>query len=161
MTPELHRPMAADRIGFSGLEVTVEATAAECAALAERMDIPAIEALHCVLKLTRVGEGRIDAAGHLRARVVQTCVVSLDDFTADVDEAFRLRFVPAGEESDEIDAGDPVDEVGYEAGMLDLGEVTAEQLGLALDPYPRRPGAELPETEEAPAPSPFAVLRRN
>ena len=34
MIPELHRPIAIERIGPAGLDVTVEASAAECAALA-------------------------------------------------------------------------------------------------------------------------------
>ena len=161
MTSELHRPVAADRIGPRGLDVVVEADAAECAALAKRMGIPAVQSLRCDFRVTRAGGDRFAATGHLRARVVQTCVVSLEDFAADVDDRFRLRFVPVGEESDEVDATDPVDELAYEAGMLDLGEAAAEQLGLALEPYPRRPGAELPEQEEARAPSPFGVLRRN
>ena len=42
MSPELHRPIAIDRIGAAGLDVLVEATAAECAALAQRMKLPAV-----------------------------------------------------------------------------------------------------------------------
>ena len=41
MIPELHRPIAIERVGPSGLDVMVEASAAECAALARRMDVPA------------------------------------------------------------------------------------------------------------------------
>jgi hypothetical protein len=44
--------------------------------------------------------------------------------------------------------------------VLDLGEAVAEQLALALDPYPRVPGAELPEIESDPQERPFAALRR-
>jgi len=39
MTPEFHRPLSLDRIGPKGLDVTVEATPAECAALAVRMNL--------------------------------------------------------------------------------------------------------------------------
>jgi uncharacterized metal-binding protein YceD (DUF177 family) len=96
------------------------------------------------------------------AQVVQTCVISLDDFGAELDEHFGLSFVPAGEEADDIDPEDPVDEIGYRDSVLDLGEAAAEQLGLALDPYPRRPGATLPEHDAEPAPPhPFNVLRRH
>jgi hypothetical protein len=45
---------------------------------------------------------------------------------------------------------------------LDLGEALAEQLALALDPYPRAPGASLAaaedEEDESPARGPFAGL---
>jgi uncharacterized metal-binding protein YceD (DUF177 family) len=48
---------------------------------------------------------------------------------------------------------------------LDLGEVAAEELSLALDPYPRKPGARLEksrygesEEEAEKGRNPFAVL---
>ena len=50
-----------------------------------------------------------------------------------------MRCVPAGQESDDADPEAP-DEIGYADGMLDLGEAAAEQLALALDPYPRSAG---------------------
>jgi uncharacterized metal-binding protein YceD (DUF177 family) len=159
MTPELHRTVLADRIGGASFEVAVEATETERAALALRMRLPAILALRCDFRLVRLTADCILAEGELRARIVQTCVISLDDFEAEVEERFRLRFVPAGEESDDLDP-EADDEVGYSDGMLDLGEAAAEQLALALDPYPRAPGAELPEIEAGPTDHPFAALRR-
>lgn len=157
MSPELHRPLPADRIGAHGLDVMVEATAAECAALARRMRVPAVLALSCGYRLVRPVPTCIAARGRLRARVVQTCVVSLEAFEVTVAEDFTVRFVPAGQESDRIDL-DSDDEIPFQAGMLDLGEAAAEQLGLALDPYPRRPGAALPGDESDPPRSPFAAL---
>ena len=97
------------------------------------------------------------ADGELHADVLQTCIVSLDDFDAVVDEAFRVRFVPAGEETDDQDP-EADDEIPYEGDVLDLGEAAAEQLGLALDPYPRMPDAALPEVEEDADLHPFAAL---
>ena len=47
MTPELHRPIAIERVGSAGLDVMVEAGAAECAAVAQRMNLPAVLALTC------------------------------------------------------------------------------------------------------------------
>jgi uncharacterized metal-binding protein YceD (DUF177 family) len=162
MTPELDCLIPLDRIGAHGLDVVVEASTTERAALAARMGIPAVRSLVCRFRVTRNGADRFTAIGHLSAHVVQTCVISLDEFSAEVDEHFRLSFVPAGEEADDIDPEDPVDEIGYRGSVLDLGEAAAEQLGLALDPYPRRPGATLPEHGAEPAPAhPFDVLRRH
>jgi hypothetical protein len=157
--PELHRPLAADRVGPDGLDATVHATAAECAALADRMGIPAVRALDCRFRLTRVSGDSIAAAGHLYARLVQTCVLTAEDFETAVEERFAVRFVPAGQESDDPDP-EAVDEIPFAGGMLDLGEAAAEQLGLALDPYPRMPGAELPAAAEEEQPHPFAGLGR-
>jgi uncharacterized metal-binding protein YceD (DUF177 family) len=47
-------------------------------------------------------------------------------------------------------------------GHFDLGEALAEELSLSLNPYPRAPGARLPEAEddaaEATPRNPFAKL---
>ena len=155
MIPELHRPLAVDRVGPAGFDVIVEASAAECAALAQRMHLPAVLALTCAFHLERDMPAALIAYGHLVARVVQTCVVSLEDFTATIDERFVVRCVPEGEESDDPDPEAP-DEITYADGMLDLGEAAAEQLALALDPYPRAPGAVLPDIPDEPE----ASLRR-
>jgi len=141
--PELARPLALADIPAGGRTVHVEASAGERAALARRFRIPGIEALACDFTLRREARGVIAAAGRLAARVVQTCVVTAEDFSAKVEEAFSVRFVPAGDErpgGEEADF-DPEapDEIPYQAGTLDLGEATAEQLALALDPWPRRP----------------------
>jgi hypothetical protein len=82
MTPEFHRPLSLDRIGPHGLDLTVEATQAECSALAVRMDLPAVLAVSCAFHLIREGRDVVCARGVLHARVTQTCVVSLDDFDA-------------------------------------------------------------------------------
>jgi uncharacterized metal-binding protein YceD (DUF177 family) len=159
MTPEFHRPLSLDRIGPQGLDMTVEATAAECSALAERMNIPAVLALSCEFHLIREGRDRVLARGALRASVTQTCVISLEEFDAPVQEVFQVRFVPSGEESDDDDP-ESDDEIPFEGNAIDLGEAAAEQLGLALDPYPRMPGVEMPEVESEPEDHPFAALRR-
>jgi len=159
MSSELHCLIAADRVGAAGFDVTVEANPDELAGLTRRMRIPAVESLRCTFRLMRLTADMILAEGRLEARVVQTCVISLEDFAAELDELFRIRFVPAGEESDDADP-EADDEVGYADGMLDLGEAAAEQLALSLDPYPRSPGAELPEVEADTPEHPFGALRR-
>jgi uncharacterized metal-binding protein YceD (DUF177 family) len=155
--PEFHRPISLDRVGTHGLDLTLEASAPECAALAARMKLPAVHALSCQFHLIRESRDVVVARGYLRARITQTCVVSLEDFEATVEEGFQVRFVPSGDESDEIDP-ETDDEIPFEGNQIDLGEAAAEQLGLALDPYPRMPGAELPEAEAEIEPHPFAAL---
>ncbi|MBV9537617.1 MAG: DUF177 domain-containing protein [Acidisphaera sp.] len=159
MSPELSRPIAADRIGAAGLTTTVEATAAELPLIAARLKIPALVSLSCAWTLARGADterGEVVGEGDLHARVVQTCIVSGDDFEAEVSERFRIRFVRAGTETEtEVDADD---EVPYQAGSIDLGEAAVEQLALDLDPYPRKPGAALPSDTADAAPSPFAAL---
>ncbi len=159
MTNELHRPVLVGQIHADGSDYVVEATAAECAALTERMMIPGVLALRCSFHLVRESGSTIRGRGTLTARVVQTCVVSLEEFEAAVEERFSVRFVPAGRETDDLDP-DADDEIPFEDGVLDLGEAAAEQLALALDPYPRMPGADLPEIDVEEDINPFAALRK-
>ncbi len=161
--PELHRPVNLDHVGPSGLDVMVDASSAECAALAERMQIPAVHTMRCTFHLVREDRDHFAATGRLRARITQTCIVSAEEFETEVDEAFRVRFVPAGEESEVIEP-EADDDLPYEGNTIDFGEVATEQLALAIDPYPRMPGAELPDEAaddgaEAP-PHPFESLAR-
>jgi uncharacterized metal-binding protein YceD (DUF177 family) len=159
MIAEFYRPLSLDRIGPQGLDLTIEANAAECSALAVRMNLAAVVAMSCEFHLIREGRDVVAARGVLRARVTQTCVISLEEFDADLEETFQVRFVPSGEESDDIDP-ESDDEIPFEGNLIDLGEAAAEQLGLALDPYPRMPGVEMPAAEDEPEPHPFAALRR-
>jgi uncharacterized metal-binding protein YceD (DUF177 family) len=158
VTPEFHRPLPTERVGEAGYELTVEADPAECAALAARLGVPALAALRCRFRLARAANA-IVAEGEFEARITRICVVSLDEFEMAVAERFRIRFVPAGQESTEIEP-DADDEIPYAGGMIDLGEAAAEQLALTLEPYPRRPDAELPPASEPEPDHPFSVLRR-
>jgi uncharacterized metal-binding protein YceD (DUF177 family) len=109
--------------------------------------------------LTRDGRDVALARGALRAKVTQTCVVSLDDFDAPVEEVFQVRFVPVGQETDDMDP-ESDDEIPFEGNVIDLGEAAAEQLGLALELYPGVAREELTAVEREPEQHPFAALRQ-
>ncbi len=157
---ELSRPIPADRVGATGLTVTVEASEAECAAIARRLLVPSVQAVQCRWSLRPAPGGVVEAEGSLRARLHQECVVSLDPFAVDVVEEFAVRFVPAGDESEDADDPDEPDELPIEDGTLELGEATVEQFALALDPYPRKPGAVLPADVTAVPDTPFGALAK-
>ena len=160
MTNELSRPISLSKIGPAGITVVVRATTEECAAVAVRMDVPAIGRLECVFNLTAEDDGvSIFARGRLRAEVTHVCVISAEEFETTVEDEFEIRFVPAVAEQVDTNPDLP-DEIPYELDTIDLGEATAEQLGLALDPYPRMDGATVPVIEDDGGSSPFSVLAR-
>jgi hypothetical protein len=109
--------------------------------------------------------GIIAAQLRMRVKVTQTCVVSLEPFEAKIEERSALRFVPAKNlpeaESMELDPEtlEGPDEIPYAGDLIDLGAALAEQLALALDPYPRKPGAELPGEFAAGLETPFSILK--
>ncbi len=137
----------------------------ECAALAALYGLPAISLLRGEFVLSHERAGTIAARLRMQAKVTQTCVVTLEDFETRIDEECTLRFVPAAS-LPEVEAAEIApetlegpDEIPYAGDAVDLGAALAEQLALALDPYPRRPGAELPpEFSEMPD-NPFAALK--
>jgi uncharacterized metal-binding protein YceD (DUF177 family) len=164
MQHEFSRPITIARIAAEGRHESLRASPAECAALARRFGIPAVNRFAADLLLSREGGGGITIQGRILAEVVQECVVTLEPVTLQIDEAVHLRILGPGETiSDDPESPDDVEAPG---GVADLGEALAEQLALALDPYPRAPGAALPDVvtagQEEPAPeasiSPFANL---
>ena len=157
MTPEVSRPLALDRVGPAGYEALVQADPAELPAVAARLGVPAVHSLRCAFRLRRVGGSVIEAQGDLTASLTQQCVVSLDDFESLLNERFLVHFVPAGSEDDDPDPDAP-DQIPFEGSMVDLGEAAVEQLALVLDPYPRRPGAELPAEAAEQVQGAFAAL---
>lgn len=143
---EFSRPLVLDLVPREGRREALSATDAERRALAGRLGIPAVEQLEAELVVRPDAAGGILVEGRLRAAVVQNCVVTLEPVPERIDEAVDWRVPPPGmtaeEAFGEVEADGPED-VEAENGVLDLGEALAQQLALALDPYPRAPGAEL------------------
>lgn len=159
-TPELSRLVQPAQVPSGGQTIRVEATEAERAALARRLRIPALRALAATLELRPAHGGRVRATGRMRAEVAQTCVVTLEDFPQTVAEDLDWLLLPPGEAPNEDPYAEGPDEVESDAAGADLGEALAQALSLALDPYPRKPGAELPEVASDAAANPFAALAK-
>jgi uncharacterized metal-binding protein YceD (DUF177 family) len=168
MAPEFSRPLAVERIASTGTELTIEASAEERAALARRFDIPAVHAFSATFVATPWRRGGVQVRGEFAAEVEQLSVVSLEPFTSEVGEPV-VRYYQAetgpGHYPDVLSVESLEDEEPevISGGSIDLGEIAAESLALALDPYPRKPGEVFePETaqqaEERRQDNPFAVL---
>ncbi len=139
--PEFSRPERIDTIG-EPRHVSIEADASERAALAERFDLVAVDRLAGDFSIRREAAG-IAVAGRVTAALTQACSVTGDPLPATIDEPVSLLFVAAGADSaEEVELGDgEIDVIPYEGGAIDLGETAAETMALALDPFPRGPGA--------------------
>ena len=182
-TMDKHSPIAAefsrlfpvDRLEQGEVIEEISARESERLALAARFDLVALEGLMAEVRLRRIESGPIvRVEGRLFAQVVQTCVVSLEPVSNRIEEPFSLLYAPAGRlgprkrgreagSEERKEWPEPI-----EAGVIDIGEAVAQQLALALDPYPRKPGVRLEDVigkagrakaGEA-AESPFAVLAR-
>jgi len=162
---EFSRPMALDRVGTTQHREQITATDKERAALAARFDLVSLDQLSASFTLKRVRKDLVRAKGRVSAELVQACVVTLDPIPARIDEKFEVDFLEGVQpavadielDAEAAEAPEPVLD-----GWIDLGELAAEQLGLAIDPYPRKPDAELPaEWKAEPSPEPTAVERPN
>lgn len=143
MSVEFARPQRLDTIGGEPRTVEIEADTEERAALAKRFDLIGIDRLAGRFTIRRDAAG-IMVEGRVTAAVTQACSITGDPLPATVDEPVALRFVPGGEAGqDEVELDDQdIDVIPYEGGAIDLGEVAAETMALALDPFPRGPNAE-------------------
>jgi hypothetical protein len=167
MKPEFSRLVAVDRVPPQGLIEHISADEDERRGLAKRFGLLALSELSATLKLEPWRRGGIHVSGALDATVDQTCVVSLDSFTSrmaiDLSRYFSGAPQPgpaAAVHSVESLEDDEPDVIS--GGSIDLGEIVAEELGLALDPYPRKPGIEFSPPpagpEDEPNQGPFGDL---
>jgi uncharacterized metal-binding protein YceD (DUF177 family) len=166
---EFSRPVLADP-ARERIHIRIEATVAERAALAARFALPALDSLTAEGELrARPGE-RWAFRARIRASLAQTCVVTLEPTPRTVDEHVEILFAPAGrEDPQDLDVGEEEAEPLPADGRIDAGEIVAQSLYLALDPFPRSDAAAWSDRiEDRPAPpaegaeagrqSPFATL---
>ncbi len=182
----LTRPQPVDSIPPAGVTCLVEATEAECKALARYIKILAVHELSANLRAEREGT-RVRVTGTMKARVSQACVVTLEPVEELIDEEIEQVFAPKEEadaayaaaglpDEDDIDTMDPadIDFSGIDLaalndpdalpdaivdGQIDFGLVIYEALVIALEPYPRKSDARFePEAEPEGFGSAFAAL---
>ncbi len=161
--PEFSRPIAVDRLPAEEAVFDIAATPAERAALARRFDLLRLERLEAQVRLTRLAGGLLRLSATLSAAVVQSCVVTLEPVPGQVADRFALIYGPAGSAPGEVTWDGEEELVEPLSGsVLDIGEAVAQQLSLALDPYPRAPGADTTEQvgDEGGTMSPFAALAK-
>jgi uncharacterized metal-binding protein YceD (DUF177 family) len=166
MTPEFSRPVDSETISESPKRIEIGADATERRRLAGRFRLVALDRLSAAMTLQRRA-GIIHVGGEVEAALVQACVVTDEPLPTELRAPFHVRYVPdalssAGEEEVELSAED-CDTLPLESGRIDLGELAAETMALALDPYPRSPEADAVmrerEAAQAQESSPFAALK--
>jgi len=144
MTDPFCNRLAIDRIR-DGERLDLVAGDEERRAIAKRFDLLSLGRLEASAALEREGP-RIRALGRIRAELEQSCVATGEPVREIVDEPFDILFVPepaASATDEEIElSGDECDTVFYAGGAIDLGSAIADTLALAIDPYPRSPGAD-------------------
>lgn len=166
ISPEFSYVVDVRRIPVAGLTLELQADETQRGALAARFGVPSIKTLTVRAVLTNVNKDRVRVNGDFDAEVEQNCVVTLEPFVQRVADRFCVVF---SQEEDpslklneiDLDMNEDNDVEFLENGKIDVGELAAEYLSLALDPFPHAPDAvfqaeSAPETRE----NAFGVLEK-
>ncbi|MCB1557095.1 MAG: DUF177 domain-containing protein [Alphaproteobacteria bacterium] len=182
---EWFRPVDVARVTEEApLKVAMTATQAECRDLARRFSVEKIQDVSADMSLIRESGALIRVTGFVEALVIQECVVTREPIENRIVESFeswyadeetavslsrarheRLSRIPDAEIPilEEKDDPEPVVD-----GKIDLGELAAQYLALAIDPYPHKAGIVYENGDDSKAarvlsaaerPHPFAGLK--
>ena len=160
--PSFSDEVRLDRIG-AGVERRLEPDAAARARIAAALELAELSAFAADLKLAPAGQGwRL--TGKVVADAVQLCGLTLQPLPVHIEAPVDVSIIE-GEprDEDEIDIDIELDDNAPDVvdnGRIDLGAYAVEHLALALDPYPRAPGAEFVQPPEPAEVSPFAALAK-
>jgi uncharacterized metal-binding protein YceD (DUF177 family) len=160
-------PIPLHELARGPVRVRLEPDAAERGKLAGDLGLESLPSLVAELTVRPWLDGA-EITGRFQAVVEQLCSVTLDPFEQALSGEIAVQAAPRGSPNapSEDDAGgerdpdapDPPDVLEGEA--VDLAAIVAEHLGLEIDPFPRKPGAEFDFTTPPEAESPFAVLKK-
>ncbi|CUH77252.1 YceD family protein [Tropicibacter naphthalenivorans] len=126
----------------------LEPDAAARAALAQDVGADAVRKIRFDGVLTPRGRAGFTLTAKLGATVVQPCIVTLEPVTTRIDTEVIRHFVPEErmdryDEGSETEMSEEDEQTDVLGEVIDLSEVMAEALSLAMPTYPRKDGAEL------------------
>ena len=132
----------------------LEASEKELISLAKRFDVEKIHYLKA--NITVYPNDIVRVAGKIKALTRRQCVLSLESFDEKMAEEFEVLYAESNNlPSDTDEIIDVIDK-----GRIHLGDVVAEQYGLALNPFPKKPGVKnVFEDVEEQTQKPFADLK--
>ena len=151
MLPQLHFDI--QKLPPSGEKLTIVASPKELEAMAQATDVESVDELSADLKISRWQKNGAQIRGKLSAKITQLCVVTLDPMTVSIEEPVDRKFLSPSSKTrkftDEIIDGEIVidpeaDDLPdfVEDGKIDVWSILAEELNLAIDPFPRSDEAE-------------------
>jgi hypothetical protein len=145
--------------------LTLAAPPEALAAIGRDLNLEGLERLAARLTIQPWLDG-VEIEGRVEALAIRRCGITLETLEETVSEPLKVRIVPSGSPNApraegealviDLDAEDPPDE-----GSADGVDVTAyvvEALALALDPFPRKPGAVFEPPQPTATLTPFAAL---
>lgn len=149
--PSATRFRTADLTGNRRRPFDLIADAETRAGLAADLGLLALDHLRLVGELRPEGRSDVLLDARLVAQATQACVVTLAPVPCAINQPVIRHYVADWTEPTEAEAEMPEDDTREPLpDVVDLAEVMAEALALALPDYPRAPGAELGQVLHAP-----------
>jgi len=159
-----------EKLPVDGARLKISPSTEQLQKLAKILNVNSVESFSARLHVFKQKPG-IGLNGHLLAKIIQPCVITLAPVSQKIDLQLQTNFVPRAtkrqappSENSEIyvdlQASNFVDE--YEGNELDLEPFLMEALGLEIDLYPRANGAEMSDDLSGDDPadlSPFSALK--
>ncbi len=172
LSPEFSKIIDVTTLTTSGRHYTLEPDDESLSKIAKRFTIPAIVSLQAKLKVMPIQAGAT-ISGSIQASLVRECVASLEEMDEKVTFDFEITFDRTAPDVSDL-SEEALADLGLEKSLellegpeplegdlIDIGELMVQQLSLAMDPFPRKEGAqslsELYGTVEET--SPFAILK--
>jgi hypothetical protein len=155
-------------LSAAGDEVVIDSAGDDLVRLAQWAGVEVITSFRGRITLSKLSQTRFAYEAELSADIVQSCVVTSEPVRSHIARSFsRILHLIASraadrEETIDLAPGDDDAPEEIESPRYDLATPLLEELALAIDPYPRAPGAAF-EAPAAPPPadeSPFSVLKK-
>jgi uncharacterized metal-binding protein YceD (DUF177 family) len=161
------------RLPQKGMTVRLIASEQECKALAKEHTLQSVANFQATILVAKWRRDGVRITGAITADIVQTCSITLEPLPTQIVTEIDAMYVPENsklarpklDDNGEmiLDADGPDAPETFEGDQLDVGAIAEEFFALAIDPYPRKEGAELelraePEEIMEIKVSPFAKL---
>lgn len=170
MQKKFSYPLKIDELNQNTYKFILAADAAECADIAEVLQVEGVENFLAELRLKlNLREHLLKVWGTVKARLLLKSVISLENFAQDYTVPFTLYFDTKATYRDIKAMGGGINaEVPdiIENGMINLADIAIEQVALQIDDYPRVPGEVFDYAAYSTEPvaeikeNPFAVLQK-
>lgn len=146
-------PVNVARLPQKGLSVTIEADARQRKRLAEQHGVLEVRTFRVDAVVSKWKRNGVRVDGKVEAAIQQECVVTLEPLEATIFEEFSQVYLPEDSKLGRLGFGDggeihldaegPDSPETFSGDTIDVGAMAEEFFELAIDPYPRKPGAAL------------------
>ncbi|RFC65638.1 DUF177 domain-containing protein [Mesorhizobium denitrificans] len=146
------------RLPQKGMPVRIDATEKQRAELAEVHELQQVDSFVANLLVAPWKRNGVKVTGRVQAKIVQSCVVTLEPVENKIDEEIDSVFLPESSKLGRegfgiggeivLDAEGPDSPETFSGDLIDVGALAEEFFGLGIDPYPRKQGASIEASEE-------------